>query len=115
MSDIILKPHTFFAAVTASGVSPWVELDHRFSGEQTRSISGYRTDTACPVQLFVKTVVPVFNSDGKRGTDVEVTATVTTWAAGGRAFFSTAIIPPATHVQVFKVNSSGAATIVGVI
>lgn len=115
MADIVLKPHTFFSAVTASGASSWVELDHRYSGEQTRSISGFRTDTNCPVKLFVKTVVPTFNPDGSKATFVEVTATVTTWDAGGRSHFSTSIVPPCTHVQVFKVNSSGAATIVGVI
>jgi len=114
-SNIILKPHTFLAAVSASGASPWVQVDCNYSGSQDRSISGYRTSVNCPIQILVKTVVPTFLPNGDKTTSVEVTATVTTFVSGNGTYISTGISLPATHVQVIKVTSSGAATVVGII
>jgi hypothetical protein len=114
-SNIILKPHTFFSAVSASAVSPWVPLDCNYSGTQDRSISGFRTSVNCPIQILVKTVVPTFLANGNKTTSVEVTATVTTFVSGNGTYISTGISLPATHIQVIKVTSSGAATVVGMI
>lgn len=117
MSNIVLKPNVLLATVTATTTSNWFPLDCNYSGQQERSISGVRTDTNCPIKAFVKTVVPGYDKNGVYSTALttEVTATVTTWAAGGRSYFSTGILLPATHLRVIKTNASGAATIVGVI
>lgn len=116
-NNIVLTPQTLIATVTATATSSWFPLDHRYSGAQSRSISGFRTDTNCPIKLLVKTLVPGYDRNGvySSGQAVEVTATVTTWAAGGRNYFSTGIILPATHIRALKINASGAATVVGVI
>ena len=116
-NNIVLTPTVIIATVTATTTSLWLPLDHRYSGSQDRSISGYRTDSNCPIKALVKTVVPGYDRNGSfsQALTTEVTATVTTWAASGRNFFSTGIVLPATHVRVIKTNASGAATIVGVI
>ena len=117
MTDIVLKPKVLIATVTATTTSNWFPLDCNYSGVQNRSISGYRSDTNCPIKAFVKTRVPGYDGNGVLSTalTIEVTATVTTWAGGGRNYFSTGTLLPATHVRVLKVNASGAATVVGVI
>lgn len=116
-NNIVLTPMVIIATVTATATSSWLPLDYRYSGAQNRSISGIRTDTNCPIKALVKTVVPGYDKNGvlSASLSTEVTATVTTWAAGGRGYFSTGIVLPATHVRVIKVNASGAATVVGVI
>ena len=114
-NNIVLKPKVIIANVTATTTSNWIPLDCNYSGIQQRTISGFRSDTNCPIKAFVKTEVPTFDKNGSKGTSVEVTATVTTWDAGGRSHFSTPILYGATHLRVLKVNASGAAKVVGVI
>ncbi len=116
-NNIVLTPQVIIATVTATTTSPWIPVDHRYSGVQDRSISGYRTDTNCPIKLLGKTVVPGYDKNGvfSQALTTEVTATVTTWAAAGRSYFSTGILLPLTHIRVLKVNASGAATVVGII
>lgn len=114
-NNIVLNPKVIIATVTATTTSNWIPLDCQYSGVQQRSITGYRSDTNCPIKVFTKTSVNIFDKNGTKGTPVEVTATVTTWAAGGRAFFSTGLLLGATHLRVLKTNASGAATVVGVI
>lgn len=114
MSDITLNSHNFFATTTAVTTSNWVPMSYKYSGEQNRSISGFRSDVNCPFKVEVKTSVPLYNRDGSKNGFVDVTATVTTWASGSN-HFSTGIILPATHIRVVKENASGAATVNGVI
>jgi len=116
-NNIVLTPTVIIATVTATTTSPWLSLDYNYSGVQNRSISGFRSDINCPIKAFVKTVVPSYDKNGVFSTalSTEVTATVTTWAAGGRNYFSTGPLLPATHLRVLKANASGAATVVGVI
>lgn len=116
-NNIVLKPKVIIATVTAVTTSNWIPLDCNYSGVQNRSISGYRSDTNCPIKAFVRTKVPGYDGNGvfSSALSTEVTATVTTWAAGGRNYFSTGTLLPATHLRVVKTNASGAATVVGVI
>lgn len=116
-NNIVLTPQVIIATVTATTTSNWLPLDHSYHSPQERSISGFRSDTNCPVKALTKTVVPGYDKNGVYSTalTVEVTATVTTWGAGGRNYFSTGVLLPATHLRVIKTNASGAATVVGVI
>jgi hypothetical protein len=114
-NDIVLKTHTFLDNITASGATAWIPIDYKYSGTQNRSISGFRADINCPIKLLTKTVIQNFDSNGNKTTTTEVTATATVWDVSGRNYFSGALILPATHVQIVKVNSSGAATVVGII
>lgn len=116
-NNIILKPKVLIATVTATTTSNWIPIDCKYSGSQDRSISGFRSDNNCPIKALVKTAVPGYDRNGVLSTALsfEVTATVTTWAASGRNYFSTGVILPATHIRVIKTNASGSATVVGVI
>lgn len=115
MNNVILNPKVIIATVTATTTSNWIPLDCNYCGSQKRSISGFRSDSNCPVKLLTKTAVNIFDKNGAKSSTVEVTATVTTWAVSGRNYFSTGIVLPATHLRVIKTNASGSATIVGVI
>ena len=64
MSDLVLKTHSFFAAVTATTTSPWIPIDYKYSGVQDRSITGFRTDENCPIQLLTKTAHDTFDKNG---------------------------------------------------
>lgn len=115
MSDIILTPTIILNAVTASGASSWIPVSYRFNAEQPRSVYGYRTDADCPITILTKISVPTYDLNGSPLSKVEVTATVTTFVSGNGTFFNQKIDWPFTHLQVIKVNSSGAATVVGLL
>lgn len=115
-NDIVLKPHTFLNNVSTSvAESAWVPIDYKYSGAQNRSISGFRSSGNSPIKLLTKTVVDNFNSDGVKITATEVTATATIWDVSGDNFFSSALVLPATHIQIVKSASPGSVTVVGII